>query len=91
MEEKVSSGKGFGITSLITGILSIVLLRFIIFSVGFAIVSIVFGILAKRKGEKTFSKAGIALGIVSLSVTLLLFLFLEVLDVSLFFVPSWYN
>lgn len=91
MEEKVSNGKGFAIASLVTGILSILSLAFIIVSIGFAICSIVFGMLAKKRGEKTFSKAGMALGYVSLSITLVLWLFLEVLDASLFVVPSWYK
>jgi len=91
MEQNTSSGKGFAVASLVTGILSIVFLPFIIISVGLAICSIVFGILAKKRGEKSISRAGIALGIVSLSITFLLFLFLKVLDVSLFIIPSWYN
>ena len=91
MEEKVSNGKGFAIASLVTGILSIVCLTFIIVSIGLAICSIIFGMLAKKRGEKSLSKAGIALGYVSLSITLLLWLFLEVFEASLFVVPSWYK
>ena len=91
MEQNTSSGKGFAVASLVTGILSIIFLAFIIISVVLAICSIVFGILAKKRGEKSISKAGMAIGTVSLSITFLLFLFLEVLDVSLFVVPSWYN
>lgn len=91
MEQNTSSGKGFAVASLVTGILSIIFLAFIIVSIGLAICSIIFGIIAKNKGEKSISRAGIALGIVSLSITFFLFLFLEVLDVSLFVIPSWYN
>lgn len=91
MEQNTSSGKGFAVASLVTGILSIIFLAFIIVSIGLAICSIIFGIIAKKKGEKSISKAGLALGIVSLSITFLLFLFLKVLDVSLFVIPSWYN
>ena len=47
--------------------------------------------LAKKRGEKSLSKAGIALGYVSLSITLILWLFLEVFEASLFVVPSWYQ
>lgn len=91
MEEKVSNGKGFAIAGLVTGILSIVCLTFIVISIGLAICSIIFGIIAKNRGEKSLSKAGITLGIVSLGITLILFLFLEVFEASLFVVPSWYQ
>ena len=53
--------------------------------------SIIFGVIGLKKGNKGLSKAGLTLGIVSIVVTILLFLFLEVLDVSLFTIPSWYN
>lgn len=91
MEENVSGGKGFAVASLVTGILSIIFLAFIIISIALAVCSIVFGIIAKNKGDKSISKAGIAIGIVSLSITFILFLFLQVLDASLFIVPSWYK
>lgn len=91
MEEKVSNGKGFAIASLVTGILSIVCLTFIVISIGLAICSIIFGIIAKNKGEKSLSRAGITLGVVSLAITLILFLFLEVFEASLFVIPSWYR
>ena len=92
MEEKSLAGKGFAIASLVTGILSIMFLAFIIISIILAICSIVFGILAKKKNNTTImAKAGFALGIISLSITSLLFLFLNVLDVSLFIIPSWYR
>lgn len=91
MEGKTHSGKGLAITSLVTGILSIIFIPFIIISIGFAACSILCGILARNKGERTFSKSGLALGIISLAVTLLLFLFLQVFDISsLFIIPSWY-
>lgn len=91
MEEKVSNGKGFAIASLVTGILSIVCLTFIVVSIGLAVCSIIFGMIAKNRGEKSLSRAGITLGVVSLAITLILFLFLEVFEASLFVVPSWYQ
>lgn len=91
MEEKVSNGKGFAIASLVTGILSIVCLTFIVVSIGLAVCSIIFGMIAKNRGEKSLSRAGITLGFVSLGITLILFLFLEVFKASLFVVPSWYK
>ncbi len=89
--EQNNSGKGFGIVSLVTGILSIVSIEFIIISIVFAIISIIFGVIGIKKGNKGLSKAGLILGIVSLSITFLLFLFLEVLDVSIFTIPTWYQ
>lgn len=91
MEEKNSIGKGFAVTSLVTGILSIIFLPFIVISVGMGIASIVFGLIAKNKGDKSLSRAGITLGIVSLLITFVLFLFLEVFEASLFVIPSWYK
>ena len=89
--EQNNSGKGFGIVSLVTGILSIIFIEFIIISIAFAIISIIFGVIGIKKGNKGLSKAGLILGIVSLSITFLLFLFLEVLDVSIFTIPTWYQ
>lgn len=90
MEQNNSAGKGFAVASLVTGILSILFLAFIIVSIALAICSIIFARIAKKKGEQSISKAGFALGTISLSITFLLFLFLKVLDVSLFVIPSWY-
>ena len=56
-----------------------------------AVLAIVFGFQAVRKGDKGMGKAGLMLGIISVIVTFLLFLFLQVLDVSLFTIPSWYR
>lgn len=89
MEENKSNGTGFGVASLVTGILSIIFIPFIIISLGFGIMAIIFGVISLKKGNK--GKAGLILGIVSLAITFLLFLFLDVLDVSLFIIPSWYK
>ena len=91
MEEKVSNGKGLAVASLVTGILSIICLTFIVVSIILAVCSIVFGIMGMKKGNKGLSKSGLVLGIIAILVTFLLFLFLEVLDVSLFTIPSWYK
>ena len=91
MDGNKLNGKGFGIVSLVTGILSIVSIEFIIISIIFAIVSIIFGIIGLKKDNNSLAKAGLILGIVSLVITFLLFLFLKVLDISLFTIPSWYK
>ena len=90
-EENKIAGVGFGTTALVTGILSILFIQFIIISIVFAIAAIIFGVLGLKKGNKGLSKSGVALGAVALLITFLLFLFLEVLDVSLFTIPSWYK
>ena len=91
MEQNKMNGVGYGTTSLVTGILSIVFIQFIVISIIFAISAIVFGILGIKKGNKGLSKSGLVLGIVALLITFFLFLFLEVLEVSLFTIPSWYK
>lgn len=95
-EKKSSSGAineatGYGVASLVFGILSIVFLYFIIISILSAVLAIVFGFTAIRKGDKGFGKAGLIMGTISILITFLLFLFLQVLDVSLFTIPSWYR
>lgn len=95
-ENKVSSGAineatGYGVASLVFGILSIVFLYFIIISILSAAISIIFGFTAMKKGDKGFGKAGLIMGTISILITFLLFLFLQVLDVSLFTIPSWYR
>ena len=82
---------GWGIASLVLGIISIVFLFFIIISVISAILAIVFGIVAMKKQDNGLGKTGLIIGSASLIVTFLLFIFLGVLDVSLFFIPSWYR
>lgn len=98
MEEEVqktssSTGatNGWGIAALVFGIVSIVFLFFIIISVISAVLAIVFGIIAIKKEDKGLGKTGLIIGIVSVVITILLYLFLGVLDVSLFFIPSWYR
>ena len=89
--EQTNPGTGYGIAALVFGIISIVFLYYIIISVLSAVLAIVFGFQAVRKGDKGMGKAGLMLGIISVIVTFLLFLFLQVLDVSLFTIPSWYR
>ena len=94
MEEKKMNEiaiNGFGIAALVVGIFSLLMIQFIIISIALAILAIIFGILGLRKPNKGMAKAGLVLGIVSLLATFLLFLFLEVLDVSLFTIPDWYK
>lgn len=91
MEENKMNGIGFGTASLVTGILSLLFIQFIFISIIFGLSATIFGIIGMKRGNRGLSKAGMSLGIISLSITFLLFLFLEVLDMSLFTIPSWYK
>lgn len=86
-----TKGMGWGIASLVLGIISIIFLYYIVISILAAVLAIVFGIIGKTKGDNSFAKTGLVLGIISLIVTFLLFLFLQVLDVSIFMIPDWYK
>lgn len=79
-----------GITSLVFSILSILLIKFIVISVIFAVISIIFGLFSKRC-QDGIGKAGLIIGIISISITIILFILLNVLEIpSLFMIPSWY-
>ena len=88
--EQTNPGTGYGIAALVFGIISIVFLYYIIISVLAAVLAIVFGFIAMRRNDK-MGKAGLILGVISVLITFLLFIFLQVLDVSLFTIPSWYR
>lgn len=83
--------KGMGIASLVFSILSILFLPFIVISLIFGAISIIFGIMAKKQNDN-LGKAGLIIGIISISITIVLYLLLNVLDISsLFMIPSWYK
>ena len=93
MEEnnKMHYGRGFGITSLVFSILSVLFLQFIVISVIFGILSIVFGWFSFKQKDN-LGKAGLIIGIISICITFILFLLLNVFDISsLFMIPSWYK
>ena len=85
-EEQQTAGRGLGVASLVTGILSLITIQFIIISTVLAIMSIIFGIISLKQGKNGIAKAGVTIGI-----TIALYLFIEVLDVSLFTIPEWYR
>lgn len=93
MEEnkETNSGRGLGITSLVFSILSIIFLQFIVLSVIFGILSIILGSFSFKQKDN-LGKAGLIIGIISICITFILYLLLNVLDISsLFMVPSWYK
>lgn len=83
--------RGCGITALVFSILSILFLPFIVISVIFGVISIVLGIISCRQKDG-IGKAGLIIGIISIAITIILYLLLNVFDISsLFMVPSWYK
>ena len=83
--------KGFGIAALVISILSLVCFRYIFISVILALVGTVLGLIGKKKGDNTFAVAGLTIGIISLLITFILFVVLNLLDTVLFYVPDWYK
>lgn len=90
-EEQNTEGRGFAVASLVTGILSLITIQFIIISTILAIMAIAFGCISLRKNKNGIAKAGLAIGLVTIGITIALYLFIEVLDVSLFTIPEWYK
>lgn len=89
--KEIRSGRGFGIASLVFAILSIIFLPFIIISVIFGIISIIFGGFSLKQKDN-LGKSGLIIGIISICITFILYLILNVLDISsLFMIPSWYK
>lgn len=86
-EEKVA----LGITSMIFGIISLTTMCFIVISVFFGVLAVIFGILSMIFEKKNKLKlTGFILGLISMSITVLLYLVLEVWDLNIFMVPKWY-
>lgn len=97
MEENINQksnrlvAKGFGIGSFVISILSLICFKYIFISVIFALVSVVLGIIGKKKGDNSFAVAGLTIGIISLLITFILFVVLNLFDTVLFYVPDWYK
>ena len=90
-ESNTYPGLGTGITALIFSIISVIMLRFIIISVIFGILGVVFGYISSRKGNG-MGKAGLYISGISIFLTIALFVVLNVLDIeTLFMVPDWYK
>ena len=66
--------KGFNITSMILGIVSIVLFCFWYISVPCAIIAIIFSIAGKKEAGRGMGVAGMILGIIAISLWVLLFI-----------------
>lgn len=74
MEENNVEKKGFSITSMVLGIVSIVFCCVTYISVPCAILAIIFGVIGKKRGAKGMATAGFVLGIVTLSLGVLFML-----------------
>lgn len=90
IDNKMAS-KGFGIAALVLSILSLVCFKYIFISVTLALVGTILGLIGKKKGDNTFAVAGLTIGIISLLITFVLFVMLNLLDTVLFYVPEWYK
>ena len=86
-----AAGKGFGIASLVISILSLLFFTYIYISIICAVTAIVLGYIGRKKGDKSFATAGLTIGIISLLLTIILFVVLNLLDTVLFYVPDWYK
>lgn len=86
-EERVA----LGIASMIMGIISLATMCFIVISVFFGILAIIFGILSIVFEKKNKLKlTGLILGLVSLTITIVLYLVLGVWELNIFMIPKWY-
>lgn len=90
-QENKKPPRGFGIAALVIAILSLVFFKYIFISVILALVSSILGFIGLKKGDNTFALAGLTIGIISLLITFLLFVLLNLLDTVLFYVPDWYK
>ena len=64
--------KGFSVTSMVLGILSLVLLCYWPLAMICAILAIIFGVIGRKKAGKGMATAGLVLGIISICVFVLL-------------------
>ena len=64
----VTESKGLSITSMVLGIVSLVMLCFYYISIPCAILAIIFAIVGRKKGGKGMATAGLVLGIVALAI-----------------------
>lgn len=60
--------KGMSTASLVLGIVSVVLMCFSYVSLPCAVLAIIFGVLGKQKGGAGMAKAGLILGIITVSI-----------------------
>ena len=87
----VRIAKGFGISALVLSILSLLFFKYIFISVTLGLVATILGFIGLKKGDNTYSLAGLTIGIISLLITFVLFVVLNLLDTVLFYVPDWYE
>lgn len=83
---------GLGIASFVLSILSVITMCYIVISVILGVISVVLGILSLIMEKKNgMGMAGLIIGIVSLFVTLFLYITLGVMDADLLMIPDWYK
>ena len=86
-EERVA----LGVASMVFGIISLASMCFIVISVFFGVLAIIFGILSIIFEKKNKLKlTGLILGIISIAITVILYLVLGVWELNIFMIPKWY-
>lgn len=93
-EIKQKSNKicGMGIASFVLSILSIVTMCYVVFSVAFGIFAIILGILSIFvEGKNSMGIAGLVIAVISILMTIILFVTLGVMDVDLLYIPDYYK
>lgn len=81
-EPKSTQSKGFSITAMVLGILSVVLLCYWPLALICAILAIIFGVMGRKKEGKGMATAGFVLGIVSICLFVLMIIFAVVLGTA---------
>ena len=71
-ENQVTESKGLSITSMVLGIVALVLFCFWYLSIPCAILAIVFAIIGRKKGGKGMATTGLILGIIALVIDVVL-------------------
>lgn len=83
---------GMGIAAFVLSILSVISMCYVVFSVAFGVLAIVLGIISCiSEGKNAMAIAGLIVGIVSILLTLILFITLGVMDVDLLYIPDYYK
>ena len=72
--KKSGEGKGFSVTAMILGIVSLVLWCYWPLSITCAVLAIIFGVIGKKKAGRGMAITGLVLGIITLCIWVIIFL-----------------
>ena len=92
IKQKNNKVCGMGIASFVLAILSIVTMCYVVFSVAFGIFAIILGILSIFvEGKNSMGIAGLVISVISVLMTIILFVTLGVMDIDLLCIPDYYK